>query len=61
MIIVAIVNAWLLVPTAVMGLLFYCIRNVYVSSGRSLKRIEALSKLFLYDLTQLKTNLIEIN
>lgn len=43
MIIVAIVNYWLLIPTAVMSILFYLIRNIYVSSGRSLKRIEALS------------------
>lgn len=44
MCIVAIINYWLLVPTAIMTILFYLIRSVYVNTGRSVKRIEALSK-----------------
>lgn len=51
MVIVGIVNYWLLIPTAIMSILFYIIRNVYVNSGRSLKRIEAMSKcLTLYSI-----------
>lgn len=38
------VNPWLLIPAAVMTILFYLIRLVYVNTGRSFKRIEALSK-----------------
>ncbi|XP_055303229.1 ATP-binding cassette sub-family C member 4-like [Sitodiplosis mosellana] len=40
----AIVNPWLLVPAVIMTLLFYLMRLVYVNTGRSFKRIEALSR-----------------
>lgn len=41
---VAIVNYWLLLPTAVMGVLFYGLRHIYTNTARSIKRVEALSK-----------------
>lgn len=42
MVIVAGINAWLLIPNIVMIILFCFIRVIYVNSGRSIKRIEAL-------------------
>lgn len=41
---VAIVNYWLLLPTAVMGVLFYILRHIYTNTARSIKRVESLSK-----------------
>ncbi len=38
-----IVDPWLLLPAAVMTLLFYLMRIVYVNTGRCFKRIEAKS------------------
>lgn len=39
----AIVDPWLLLPAAVMTILFYFMRVVYVNTGRCFKRIEAKS------------------
>lgn len=44
MVINAYVNVWLLIPAGIMTVLFYLMRLVYVNTGRSFKRIEALSK-----------------
>lgn len=44
LVIVAIVNFWLLVPTFIMLILFYILRGIYMSAGRSVKRVEAQSK-----------------
>lgn len=41
--VVAIVNYWLLIPTALMAVLFMILRNIYIKAGRSVKRIEAQS------------------
>ncbi|XP_065085907.1 ATP-binding cassette sub-family C member 4-like [Ochlerotatus camptorhynchus] len=41
---VAIVNYWLLLPTAVMGVLFYGLRHIYTNTARSIKRVEALTR-----------------
>lgn len=41
---VAVVNYWLLLPTAIMGLLFYGLRHVYTNTARSIKRVEALTR-----------------
>lgn len=43
--IVAVVNLWLLIPTSVMFVLFYLLRVCYVSTSRSVKRLEGISKL----------------
>ncbi|XP_037050747.1 multidrug resistance-associated protein 4-like isoform X2 [Bradysia coprophila] len=40
----AIVDPWLLLPAAMMTILFYLMRVVYVNTGRSFKRIEAKSR-----------------
>lgn len=47
MVIVTVINFWLMIPTLLMIILFYLLRTYYVRAGRSLKRIEALSKLQL--------------
>ncbi|XP_062563901.1 probable multidrug resistance-associated protein lethal(2)03659 [Armigeres subalbatus] len=41
---VAIVNYWLLLPTAVMGVLFYGLRHIYTNTSRSIKRVESLTR-----------------
>lgn len=41
---VAIVNYWLLLPTAIMGVLFYGLRHIYTNTARSIKRVEALTR-----------------
>lgn len=43
--IVAIVNFWLLIPTVLMLALFYVLRSFYMNAGRSVKRVEAQSKI----------------
>lgn len=43
--IVAIVNFWLLIPTVLMLVLFYVLRSFYMNAGRSVKRVEAQSKI----------------
>ncbi|KAJ6646818.1 putative multidrug resistance-associated protein lethal [Pseudolycoriella hygida] len=42
--ITAIVNPWLLIPAAIMSLMFYFIRKLFIKTGRSFKRIEAMSR-----------------
>lgn len=44
MILVSVTNYWLLVPTFLMSLLFYKLRQIYVKTGRCVKRVESLSK-----------------
>jgi hypothetical protein len=46
--IVAVVNFWLLIPTAVMFVFFYTLRVCYVSTSRSIKRLEGISKLMCF-------------
>ncbi|KAG4075521.1 hypothetical protein HA402_003346 [Bradysia odoriphaga] len=43
----AIVNPWSLIPAAVMTVVFYLLRIVFIRTSRSLKRIEAASKFWL--------------
>ncbi|XP_031639018.1 multidrug resistance-associated protein 4-like [Contarinia nasturtii] len=43
-VITAIVNPWLLIPAIIMTILFYLMRVLFVKTGRSFKRIEALSR-----------------
>jgi ATP-binding cassette subfamily C (CFTR/MRP) protein 4 len=43
--VVAVVNFWLLIPTAVMFAFFYMLRMYYVCTSRSIKRLEGISKL----------------
>lgn len=44
MIVVAIVNYWLLIPTLVLAVLMYIVRDIYVRTSRSVKRVESLCK-----------------
>lgn len=46
----AMVNPWLLIPATIMTILFYLMRVVYVNTGRSFKRIEALSEFYEFKL-----------
>lgn len=44
MILVSITNYWLLLPTAIMTVIFYGLRHIYVNTARCIKRIESLGK-----------------
>ncbi|CAH0722626.1 unnamed protein product, partial [Brenthis ino] len=43
-VVVAVVNYWLLVPTAAIGLVFYGLRIFYLASSRSIKRLEGVTR-----------------
>lgn len=45
-VVVAIVNYWFLIPTLIIGIIFYYLRNFYLMTSRSVKRMEATSKDF---------------
>lgn len=42
-VVVAVVNYWFLVPTLIIGVIFYFLRNFYLMTSRSVKRMEATS------------------
>lgn len=41
---VALVNPFLIIPTVVIGAIFYCLRRFYLLSSRNIKRMDATSK-----------------
>ncbi|XP_075982413.1 putative multidrug resistance-associated protein lethal(2)03659 [Anticarsia gemmatalis] len=43
-VVVAIVNYWLLLPTVAIGFVFYGLRIFYLSSSRSIKRLEGVTR-----------------
>ncbi|PNF34508.1 hypothetical protein B7P43_G10749 [Cryptotermes secundus] len=43
-IVVSVVNVWLLIPTTFMFIMFYALRQYYLSTSRSLKRLEAITR-----------------
>lgn len=43
-IVIALVNYYLIVPTIIVGIIFYYLRVYYLSASRNIKRIEATSK-----------------
>jgi ATP-binding cassette, subfamily C (CFTR/MRP), member 4 len=43
-VVVAIVNVWLLLPTAVIAILFYFLRVIYLATSRSVKRLEGVTR-----------------
>ncbi|XP_063890892.1 ATP-binding cassette sub-family C member 4 [Helicoverpa armigera] len=43
-VVVAVVNYWLLVPTVAIGFVFYGLRIFYLSSSRSIKRLEGVTR-----------------
>lgn len=52
LVIVAVVNFWLLVPTVIMLSLFFYLRKLYMKAGRSVKRIEAQSEFLQLSIEQ---------
>lgn len=47
-IVIAIVNYYFIIPTLIVGIIFYYLRVYYLSSSRNIKRIEATSKLMQF-------------
>ncbi|XP_054270037.1 probable multidrug resistance-associated protein lethal(2)03659 [Macrosteles quadrilineatus] len=43
-VVVGLVNYWLMVPTVFIGILFYFLRNFYLSTSRSVKRLEGVTR-----------------
>ncbi|XP_053674245.1 uncharacterized protein LOC128724542 [Anopheles nili] len=43
-VIVSLANYWLLIPTAIMGLVFYVLRFVFLRTARNVKRVEAITR-----------------
>ncbi|KAI8429941.1 hypothetical protein MSG28_000407 [Choristoneura fumiferana] len=43
-VVVAVVNYWLLLPTLLIGLVFYGLRIFYLASSRSIKRLEGVTR-----------------
>ncbi|XP_035890492.1 uncharacterized protein LOC118502378 [Anopheles stephensi] len=43
-VLVAVVNYWLLLPTLVMAIVFYFLRHIYTNTARSIKRVEASTR-----------------
>lgn len=43
-IVVIILNPWLVIPTVVMGVIFYFLREFYLRTSRDIKRLEGVSK-----------------
>ncbi|XP_055536676.1 ATP-binding cassette subfamily C member 4-like isoform X2 [Wyeomyia smithii] len=42
--IVSIANYWLLLPTAIMGVIFYGLRMLFLKAARNVKRVEAITR-----------------
>ncbi|KAF5286346.1 hypothetical protein FQR65_LT12640 [Abscondita terminalis] len=42
--ITSIVNAWLILPVVVIGIVFYYLRIIYIGTSRSVKRLEGVTK-----------------
>lgn len=42
--VVAIANVWLLIPTLIVGIIFYYLRIFYLATSRSIKRLEGVSE-----------------
>ncbi|GAB0088842.1 probable multidrug resistance-associated protein lethal(2)03659 [Sergentomyia squamirostris] len=47
-VVVAVVNYWLLIPTIVIGIIFYFLRDFYLNTSRGVKRIEATTRSPIY-------------
>lgn len=43
-VVIAIVNPWLMIPTIIVLGIFYLLRIVYLSTSRNIKRLEGISK-----------------
>ncbi|XP_059619578.1 probable multidrug resistance-associated protein lethal(2)03659 isoform X2 [Phlebotomus argentipes] len=47
-VVVAVVNYWLMIPTLIIGIIFYFLRNFYLTTSRCVKRIEATTRSPIY-------------
>lgn len=45
-VVVATVNYYLMIPTVIIGIIFYFLRDFYLKSSRDIKRMEATSECF---------------
>ncbi|XP_071455641.1 ATP-binding cassette sub-family C member 4-like [Hetaerina americana] len=43
-IMVSVMNFWLVLPTLIIGLIFYYLRTIYLSTSRSVKRLEGIAR-----------------
>ncbi|XP_055617495.1 ATP-binding cassette sub-family C member 4-like isoform X2 [Toxorhynchites rutilus septentrionalis] len=43
-VIISLANYWLLIPTAVVGVVFYILRFIFLRSARNVKRVEAIAR-----------------
>lgn len=43
-IVVAIASPWLMIPTVIIGIIFYYLRVIYLATSRSVKRLEGISE-----------------
>lgn len=43
-VVVGISNPWLMIPTFIIGWIFYCLRVIYLATSRSIKRLEGVSE-----------------
>lgn len=50
-IVVAIANPWLMIPTVLIGFVFYYLRVFYIATSRSVKRLEGISEYLKYNNT----------
>ncbi|XP_018392367.1 PREDICTED: multidrug resistance-associated protein 4-like isoform X1 [Cyphomyrmex costatus] len=43
-IVIAIANLWLLIPTVIVSIVFYCLRIFYLATSHSVKRLESITR-----------------
>ncbi|XP_063977971.1 probable multidrug resistance-associated protein lethal(2)03659 [Diachasmimorpha longicaudata] len=43
-VVVGVANPWLMIPTAIIGIFFYYLRIIYLSTSRSVKRLEGITR-----------------
>ncbi|GLG99917.1 Probable multidrug resistance-associated protein lethal(2)03659 [Gryllus bimaculatus] len=43
-VVVVVVNYWLIIPTVIMGIMFYLMRQFYLATSRSVKRLEGIAR-----------------
>lgn len=46
-VVVAVVSPWLMLPTFIVGIVFYLLRIFYLRTSRNIKRLEGVSKSYL--------------
>lgn len=43
-VVIGIANPWLMIPTVIIGIIFYFLRIFYIATSRSVKRLEGISE-----------------